>query len=73
MGYCDWDTSSELNIMNTEGMIRSRRKIEAVINNARCFQKMRAEFGSFDDYLRAHSDGKSIIQNSLAGKEKSRL
>lgn len=24
-------------IMNTEGMIRSRRKIEAVIHNARCF------------------------------------
>ena len=34
-------------IMETEGMIRSRRKIEAVIHNARCFQKIREEFGTF--------------------------
>ena len=26
-------------ILNYDGMIRSRRKIEAVINNAQCFQK----------------------------------
>ena len=26
-------------IMNTDGMIRSPRKIRAIINNARCFQK----------------------------------
>ena len=50
-------------IMNTEGMIRSRRKIEAVINNARCFQKIRAEFGSFSEYLWAYSDGKTILYN----------
>ena len=30
-------------IMDTEGMIRSARKIDAVINNARCFQKIRKE------------------------------
>ncbi len=50
-------------IMNTEGMIRSRRKIEAVINNARCFQKIREEFGNFDDYMWAYSDGKTILYN----------
>ena len=32
-------------------MIRSRRKIEAIINNAQCFQRVREEFGSFDAYL----------------------
>lgn len=50
-------------ILNTKGMIRSRRKIEAVINNARCFQKLREEFGSFDDWLWAYSDGKTILYN----------
>ena len=59
----EYDENDIERIMNTEGMIRSRRKIEAVINNARCFQKMREEFGSFDDYFWAHSDGKSIIYN----------
>lgn len=48
-------------IMNTEGMIKSRRKIEAVINNAKCFLKMREEFGSFSDYLWSFSDNKTII------------
>ena len=31
-------------IMKTEGMIRSERKIRAVISNAKCFQKVREEF-----------------------------
>ena len=50
-------------IMNTEGMIRSRRKIEAVINNARCFQEIRREFGSFSDYLWGYTDGKMVLYN----------
>lgn len=48
-------------IMNTPGMIRSRRKIEAVINNARCFQRVRQAHGSFCDWLWAHSGGKTIL------------
>ena len=48
-------------IMNTEGMIRSRKKIEAVINNAQCFRKIREEFGSFSKYLWAYSGGKTIL------------
>ena len=48
-------------IMNTEGMIRSRRKIEAVINNARCYQKIRREHGSFCKWLWAHTGGKTIL------------
>lgn len=48
-------------IMNTDGMIKSRKKIEAIINNAKCFQQIRAEFGSFCDYLWAYSDNKTIL------------
>jgi len=48
-------------IMNTNGMIKSIRKIEAVINNAKCFQKIREEFGSFCNYLWAYSDNKTIL------------
>lgn len=33
-------------ITNTEGMIRSPRKIRAEINNAQCFQRVREEFGN---------------------------
>ena len=57
----EYDDSDIDRIMNTEDMIRSPRKIAAVINNARCFRKVREEFGTFCDYLWAYSDGKTIL------------
>ena len=57
----EYDNSDIDRIMNTEDMIRSPRKIAAVINNARCFQKVREEFGTFCDYLWAYSEGKTIL------------
>lgn len=53
-------------ILSTEGMIRSRRKIEAVINNARCFKRIREEFGSFEAYLWGYSGGKTILYDKHA-------
>ena len=57
-------------IMNTEGMIRSRRKIEAVIHNARCFQKIREEFGSFSKYIWNFTKGKTYL---YAGHQKGEI
>lgn len=48
-------------ILRTDGMIRARGKVNAVIQNARCFQKMREEFGSFSSYIWSYSDGKTIL------------
>ena len=48
-------------ILEEPGMIRSRRKVEAVINNAKQFLKIAEEFGSFDSYLWAFSDRKMIL------------
>ena len=48
-------------ILNTEGMLRSEPKIRAVIGNARCYQKIREEFGSFCSYLWAYTDGKTVL------------
>lgn len=53
-------------ILNTEGMLKSERKICAVINNARCYQKIRKEFGSFCSYLWAYTDGKTILYEGHA-------
>ena len=50
-----------LRILETEGMIRSQRKIEAVIHNAKCFLKVREEFGTFSEYLWGFTEGKSIL------------
>ncbi|MCH5154308.1 MAG: DNA-3-methyladenine glycosylase I [Clostridiales bacterium] len=48
-------------IMNTEGMIRSRKKIEAIIHNARVFREIRGEFGSFSEYLWGYTGGKTLL------------
>ncbi len=47
--------------MEYPGMIKSRRKIEAVISNAQNFIKIQHEFGSFNNYLWAFTDGKTLI------------
>ena len=48
-------------ILNAEGMLRSINKINAIINNAKCYQNIRKEFGSFCNYIWSYSDGKTII------------
>ncbi|MDE6204475.1 MAG: DNA-3-methyladenine glycosylase I, partial [Lachnospiraceae bacterium] len=48
-------------IMETEGMIKSQRKIAAVIHNAGCFLKVQEEFGTFSSYLWGFSKGTSIL------------
>lgn len=53
-------------ILNTEGMIRSERKIRAVINNARCFQRLREESGSFCAWLWAYTGGMTILYDGHA-------
>ena len=53
-------------ILDTEGMLKSERKVRAVINNAICYQRIRAEFGSFCDYLWGYTNGKTILYEGHA-------
>lgn len=53
-------------ILDTEGMLKSERKIRAVIGNARCYRKIREEFGSFCAYLWSYTDGKTILYEGHA-------
>ena len=48
-------------ILNTPGMIKSPRKIKAIIQNAKAFCQVRKEFGTFSKFLWEYSDGKTII------------
>lgn len=50
-------------ILNTENMIRSPRKIAAIIHNAKCFQRVREECGSFCEYIWSYADHKTILYN----------
>ena len=53
-------------ILSTEGMLKSRRKVEAIINNAKRYLEVRAEFGSFCKYLWAYTEGKTVIYEGHA-------
>lgn len=48
-------------ILNVEGMIKSRRKIEAIIANAKAYLKIIEEFGSFDKYIWSYSGNESLV------------
>ena len=48
-------------ILNVEGMIKSIRKIEAIIANAKAYLQIIEEFGSFDQYIWSYSDSASLV------------
>lgn len=48
-------------ILNFPDMIRSRRKIEAIIHNSHKYIDIINEFGSFDDYLWGFTGHKSMV------------
>lgn len=48
-------------LLNNEGIVRNRKKIEASIKNAKAFLKIQEEFGSFDQYIWSFVDGVQIV------------
>ena len=51
-------------ILNTESMLKSQRKIEAMIANAQAFLRIIEEFGSFNEYIWKFSKGKTMVYPS---------
>jgi len=47
-------------LLSNAGIVRNRRKIEASINNAKCFLAIQKEFGSFDRYIWGFVNNKPI-------------
>ena len=50
-------------LINNEGIIRNRRKIEASVNNAGFFLDIQKEFGSFSDYLWGFVNNKQVVNS----------
>lgn len=47
-------------LLEDPGIIRNKLKVNATINNAQVFMKIQEEYGSFDRFIWAYVDGKSI-------------
>ena len=50
-------------LLSNKNIIRNRRKVEATINNAKIFLKIKKEYGSFSNYIWHFTNGK-IIKNT---------
>ena len=59
-----YDENKIESILNTPDMIKSERKVRAIIHNANMFLKLRQELGSFDKYLWGFTDNKTMIYES---------
>ncbi|WP_254250189.1 DNA-3-methyladenine glycosylase I [Macrococcus equipercicus] len=51
-----YDDNTLNTILDIPDMIKHRAKVESVVTNARAFQKVQQEFGSFSDYIWAFVD-----------------
>jgi DNA-3-methyladenine glycosylase I len=58
-----WGEKDVQRLLQNPGVIRNRLKIESSINNARCFLKVKEEFGSFSDYYWHFQEGRPIINH----------
>ncbi len=56
-------------LMNDEGIVRNRAKIEATVNNARRFIEVRDEFGTFAKYMWLWVGGKPIVNRMRSLKD----
>jgi DNA-3-methyladenine glycosylase I len=55
-------------LMQNEGIVRNRLKIDSTVSNARAFLAVQKEFGSFDRYVWTFVGGKPL-QNARKGKD----
>jgi DNA-3-methyladenine glycosylase I len=51
-------------LMENEGVVRNRLKIDSAVTNARAFLDVQKEFGSFDAYVWRFVDGQPIVNRS---------
>jgi len=55
-----YDETKVMTLMQNEGIIRNRLKINSTISNAVAFLQVKKEFGSFDKYVWQFVNGKPI-------------
>lgn len=64
-----YDAKKVKELLNNEGIVRNRLKINAAIINAKAFLDVKKEFGSFDKYIWQFVGGKPIINKFKSIKE----
>lgn len=68
----DYDEGKIEDLLSNEAIIRNRKKIDAVINNAQVFMEIQEEHGSFYDYIKTFTNGEIFHERGLTESELSR-
>lgn len=55
-----YDDAKLASLMQNEGIIRNKLKVQSTVTNAQAFIRVQQEFGSFSDYIWGFIDGKPI-------------
>jgi DNA-3-methyladenine glycosylase I len=61
-----FDQARRDRLMQNEGIIRNRLKIESAVINAKAFLAVQKEFGSFDAYIWTFVGGKPLLNSRLS-------
>jgi DNA-3-methyladenine glycosylase I len=56
-----YDEAKRAELLTNEGIIRNRLKVNAFVENARTYLKVKDEFGSFDTYVWQFTGRKTIV------------
>jgi len=64
-----YDAKKIKELLNDEGIIRNKMKINATVQNAKAYLEIKKEFGSFDKYIWQFTKGKTI-DNKLSDLKK---
>lgn len=58
-----YDDHKIAELLQNDGVIKNKLKINAVVNNAHAYFKICGEFGSLDHYLWSFVEGKTIVNS----------
>ena len=66
---CGYGEKKLEKLMQEPGIVRNKLKIRATVNNARIFQAIQQEWGSFDCYLWHWTEGKVVYETGKVSSE----
>ena len=59
---CKYDDEKVIKLQQNKEIIRNKLKIKASINNSKIFKDIQKKFGSFDNYLKTFTEGKTYYE-----------
>lgn len=59
---CTYDNNKINELLENKDIIRNKLKIKASINNAKIFRSIKNEYGTFYNYLKVFTDGKTFYE-----------